>query len=83
MSYETLDTYYSYISSVCLPVLLIFYMRVLEKFPAELMKSCVTKQHVGVNVLKNILPELSKKSSAGVHYTYHSLRATAISYTHV
>jgi len=55
-----------------------FYMRALEKFPGDLKKSGITNQRVGVNLLKNILPELSEKSSVGVHYTNHSLRATAI-----
>ena len=35
-------------------------------------------QRVGVNALKNILPELSKKSAIPVWYTNHSLWATAI-----
>ena len=55
-----------------------FYMRPLEKFPSGSKKCAVTKQRVGVNVLKGILPELSEKSGIGVHYTNHSLRATAI-----
>ena len=33
-----------------------------------------------VNVLKGILPELSKMSGVEVHYTNHSLRATAITH---
>lgn len=41
----------------------------------------MTYQRVGINGLKGILPDLSEKSSTGVHYTNHSLRATAI--THV
>ena len=45
---KRLDTYISLLP----PSAPYFYMRVLEKFPAELMKSCVTKQRVGVNVLK-------------------------------
>ena len=35
-------------------------------------------QRVGVNLLKNILPELSEQSGIDVRYTNHSLRATAI-----
>lgn len=31
-----------------------------------------------MNTLKNILPDLSRKSGIGVHYTNHSLRATSI-----
>ena len=42
------------------------------------MKSCMTKQRMGTNILKNMLPELSEKSGIGVRYTNHSLRATAI-----
>ncbi len=53
-----------------------FYMRVLDD--ADPTKHCVMKQRVGINSLKNILPELSEKSGVGVHYTNHSLRATAI-----
>ena len=49
-----------------------------EKFPSGSKKCEVTKQCEGVNVLKGILPELSEKSGVGVHYTNHSLRATAI-----
>ena len=71
---KLLDTYLSLLP----PNAPYFYMRVLDKFHAELSKSCVTKQRVGVNVLKNILPELPEKSGVGVHYTNHSLRATAI-----
>ena len=35
-------------------------------------------QQVGVNTLKSMLPELSRKSGNGMHYTNHSLRATSI-----
>ena len=38
----------------------------------------MTNQCVGINGLKGILPDLSAKSDIGVHYTNHSLRATAI-----
>ena len=55
-----------------------FYMRALEKFPSDPNKCCLTNQRVGINGLKNILPELSEKASLEVHYTNHSLRATAI-----
>ena len=41
-----------------------FYMRVLEKFPGDLKKSCVVNQRVGVNSLKNVLPEMSKQFRA-------------------
>ena len=55
-----------------------FYMRALNEFPIDPSKSAFTKQRVGVNTLKNILPMLSQKSGIDVHYTNHSLRATAI-----
>jgi len=41
-------------------------------------KTHYTNQRVGINLLKNILPELSRKSAIPVQYTNHSLRATAI-----
>ena len=55
-----------------------FYMRALERFPSDPNKLCVTNQRVGINMLKNILSELSEKAGLEVHYTNHSLRATAI-----
>ena len=55
-----------------------FYMRALDHFPTDPKKCCMTKQRMGTNILKNMLPELSEKSGIGVHYTNHSLRATAI-----
>ena len=33
---------------------------------------------MGINQLKKMLPELSKKAGIGIRYTNHSLRATAI-----
>ena len=55
-----------------------FYMRALEKFPSDPKKCCMTNQRVGINMLKNILSELSEKAGLETHYTNHSLRATAI-----
>ena len=49
-----------------------------DKFPTEPNKSAVSKQHVGVNFLKSILPDLSEKSGSGVRYTNQSLHTTAI-----
>ena len=69
-----LDTYLSILPPDCT----YFYMHPLDKFPSDTKKCAVTKQRVGVNILKGILPELSEKSGVGVHYTNHSLRATAI-----
>ena len=55
-----------------------FYMRALEKFPSDPNKCCMTNQRVGINMLKNILSDLSEKAGLEVHYTNHSLRAMAI-----
>ena len=55
-----------------------FYMRAYEEFRDEQAGPVFTRQRVGVNTLKNVLPSLSKESGIGVHYTNHSLRATAI-----
>ena len=55
-----------------------FYMQGLEKFPSDSSKSVYKNQRVGVNTLKNMLSDLSRKSGIGVHYTNHSLRATSI-----
>ena len=55
-----------------------FYMQGLEKFSSDSSKFAYKKQRVGVNMLKNMLPELSRKSGIGVHYTNHLLRATSI-----
>ena len=71
---KLLDTYLSYLP----PSATHFYMRALEKFPSDPNKPCMTNQRVGINGLKGILPDLSAKSDIGVHYTNHSLRATAI-----
>ena len=54
-----------------------FYMRPLDKIPQEESKPWFTKQRVGQNNLKEILPKLSVESGCGVRYTNHSLRATA------
>ena len=55
-----------------------FYMRANEKFCEEQAGSTFTRQRVGVNMLKTVLPLLSKESGIEVRYTNHSLRATAI-----
>ena len=54
------------------------YMQGLDTFPSDSSRSAFKKQRVGVNTLKNMLPELSRRSGVGVHYTNHSLRATSI-----
>ena len=68
-----LDTYLSLLP----PETPYFHMQMIDKFPSDPKKSVVTKQRVGVNALKQIIPNLSAK--AGVtKYTNHSLRAMAI-----
>ncbi len=52
------------------------YMRPLERVPKG-TKPWFTKQRVGVNTLKEMVPKLSVESKCGVRYTNHSLRATA------
>ena len=71
---KLLDTYLSLLP----PGSPVFYLRALNEFSSEPNKSCFVNQRVGVNWLRNILPELSQKSGCGVRYTNHSLRATAI-----
>ena len=53
-------------------------MHALEKFPSDTKKCYMTNQHVGINMLKNILSELLEKAGLETRYTNHSLRATAI-----
>ena len=55
-------------------------MRTMDIFPTDASRNCSTKQRVGVNQLKNMLPDLSQMSGIGVRYTNHSLRATAITH---
>lgn len=57
-----------------------FYMRAKDKAPPSKSVSSFANQQVGINVLKNILPELSEKSGIQVRHTNHSLRATAITW---
>jgi len=52
-------------------------MRPLETIPNDVSKPWYTKQRVGVNKLKEILPRLSLESKCEVKYTNHSLRATS------
>ena len=53
-------------------------MQANEEFREEQAGPVFTRQRVGINTLKNVLPVLSKESGIGVRYTNHSLRATAI-----
>lgn len=55
-----------------------FYMRAKDKAPPNPSVSSFANQRVGINVLKNMLPELSEKAGIQVRYTNHSLQATAI-----
>ena len=47
--------------------------------PADDSKPWYCRMRVGVNTLKNFLPEISEKAGISVRYTNHSLRATAVS----
>ena len=50
-----------------------------KEFCEEQTGPISTRQRVGINTLKNVLPLLSKESGIGVRYTNHSLHATAYS----
>ena len=54
------------------------YMQAKYKAPPSPFVSSFAKQRVEINVLKNILLDVSEKSGIQVRYTNHSLRATAI-----
>ena len=62
---KLLDTYPPLLS----PTFPHFYMRVLETFPSDPNKFCVTNQRVGINMIKSILSELSEKAGLDMHYT--------------
>ncbi len=51
-------------------------MRPVVNAPADEPKPWSTKQRVGINPLKEIIPTIARAS--GVRYTNHSLRATAV-----
>ena len=70
---KLLDTYFAKLP----PNALYFYMRPLEKVPADDSKPWYGKQRVGINTMKEVLSKLSLESGCGVRYTNHSLRATA------
>ena len=55
-----------------------FLYEVKDKTLSNPSVSSFTNQRVGINVLKNVLPELSEKSGIQVRHTNHSLQATAI-----
>ena len=50
-----------------------FYMRAKDKAPPNPSVSSFMNQRVGINVLKNMIPEWSVKSGIQVRYTNHSL----------
>ena len=53
-------------------------MHPLELKPVDESKSWYTKQWVGVNKLKEVMPMLSKEAGHELKYTNHSLRATTV-----
>ena len=55
-----------------------FYLRPLDKVPSSDDKPWYCKSRVGVNKLKTIITEISVEAGLQVHYTNHSLRATAV-----
>ena len=56
-----------------------FYLRPLAKFPSDTTKPWYTRQRVGVNKMKTIIPQMFKDSGLEqAMYTNHSLRATAM-----
>jgi hypothetical protein len=71
-----LDVYLKYLP----PDAEVFYLRTLAKFPehSNTGRSCFSKQHVGINTLKQILPNICKMSGCNAKYTNHSLRAIVI-----
>ena len=54
-----------------------FYLRLLDKVPNG-SRPWYCKSRVGINKLKTFMPEIAAESGLGVHYTNHSLRATAV-----
>ena len=50
-----------------------FYMRPLAKVPADNGKAWYTRQRVGLNKLKELLPNMCKDAGTKVRYTNHSL----------
>ena len=53
-------------------------MRPVDKRPVSESGSWYTKQRVGVNNFKKILPSISAVSMCSTKYTNHSLRATSV-----
>ena len=57
-----------------------FYMQANEELYEEQAGFTFARQRVGINVLKTVLPLLSKESGIKVQYTDHSLCATSITH---
>ena len=71
---KLLDTYLSKL----VPTAMHFYMRPLPKAPTDASKPWYTKQRVGINTIKEIVPKICAGCELQNTYTNHSLRATAI-----
>lgn len=54
-----------------------FYLRPLNKVPSG-NRPWYCKSRVGINKLKTFMLDIAAESGLGVHYTNHSLRATAV-----
>lgn len=65
---KLLDAYFTKLP----PSVLYFYMRPLEKVPVEDSKPWYSKQHVGINTMKDMLSKLGSKSACGVWYNNYS-----------
>ena len=70
---KLLDTYISKL----VPNATHFYMRPLPKVPTDTSKPWCTKQRVGINTIKDIVPKICAGCELENTYTNHSLRATA------
>ena len=53
-------------------------MRLLPKTPVDYIKPWYTRQRVGVNIIKQLLPKICGSTEKDTKYTNHSLRATTI-----
>ena len=54
-----------------------FYLRPLEKVPSG-NRPWYCKSRIGINELKTFMLDIAAESGLGIHYTNHSLRATAL-----
>lgn len=54
------------------------YMRPLNTFPTDPNKPACTRQRLEVNQLKKMVPSISSEADYNLHFTNHSLRATAV-----